>query len=121
MSVFTWRFLRSDAKQHFAFLYAREYVVVRTEGGGLLSSSGCVVFHRDGIWVMASRHMDEDFIDLSFLESAEPLDWFDMADVVAALGIDIYAGGAPIAHAFQVKAPVLERFLPLVEEALAAD
>lgn len=119
MNVFKWRSLRSAVKQHFAFLYARQWEEVRAERDGVLSSSGCIVFRRDAVWVMASRHMDDDFVELAFVEPTIPLDWFDFEDAAAAAGASLPA--APVTHTFPVKAPILEKYLPLIEEAAAAD
>lgn len=121
MRGFPWRSLRSDVRQHLAFLPECGYAQVRAERGGVFDHAGCIVLRRDEVRVMVARHMGQDFIDLAFVEAASPLDWFNLAYVVSALGSGTHSGDAPIVHTLAAKAPILKKLLPLIEAAAHAD
>ena len=122
MSGFPWRSLRSAVGQHLAFLRESGYVQVRAERGGVFDHAGCIVLRRDEVRIMVARHMGQDFIDLAFVEAGSPLDWFDLAYVVSALGSNTHSADAPIVHhTLEAKAPILKKFLPLIEAAAHAD
>lgn len=116
-----WRSLRSAVRQHLDFLGESGYVQVRAERGGVFDHAGCIVFRREDVTVMAARHMGEDFIELAFVEAPDRLDWFDLSDVVSAVGSGARPGDAPIVHTLAAKAPILKALLPTIEAAARAD
>jgi hypothetical protein len=120
MDFETWRSLNFLVPRYFGELLNSGFVKAERGESGWLGGSGFVVLRRDETWIRVVRHMGEAFVEMAFAGPPQESDWFDLVEVLMAVGVefDTAPGLAAIPHRMKEKAAALIAHLDEIERAV---
>jgi hypothetical protein len=120
MDFESWRSLNFLVPRYFSELLNSGFVKAQRGESGWLGASGYVVLRRDETWIRVVRHMGEAFVEMAFAGPPRESDWFDITEVLTAIGVqfDTVPGVAPIPHRMKEKAAALIAHMDEIERAV---
>lgn len=117
MKLGNWLSLRARVRRCLGTLLRAGFTEVRSDGAGWFAGSGYLVLRGPNMWVRIANHVGEDFVDVAFEEPVGESCWFDLVEVMDALGA-APANRFPeplIPHTLPAKSAALLRVLPQLE------